>query len=110
MVSVDGTDFEIYEPKPFSLGWFSHKFKGPGVRYEVALAISTGDIVHINGPFPCGNFPDLKIFRAKLKGMLEDGEMVEANRGYRREYYHVRTPVDYETGRGRAEKNCSCKA
>ena len=28
--------------------------------------------------------------------MLEDGEMVEANKGYRGEYYHVWTLVDYE--------------
>lgn len=97
MVLVDGTDFEIYEPSPFNPGWYSHKFKGPGLRYEVALAISTGDIVHINGPFPCGNYPDITIFRQKLKRMLADGEMVEADRGYRGEYYHVRTPVDYHT-------------
>lgn len=96
MVSVDGTDFQIYEPTPFSPGWYSHKFKGPGLRYEVALAISTGDIVHINGPFPCGHYPDITIFRSKLKAMLQDGEMVEADNGYRGEYYCVRTPVDYD--------------
>lgn len=96
MVSVDGTDFEIHEPTPFSSGWYSHKFRGPGLRYEVALAISTGDIVHINGPFPCGNYPDITIFRSKLRGMLQDGEMVEADKGYRGEYYHVRMTVDYD--------------
>ena len=104
MVSVDGTDFEIQEPYPFSPGWYSHKFKGPGLRYEVALAISTGDIVHINGPFPCGNYPDITIFRKKLKTMLRHGEMVEADNGYRGEYYHVRTPADYHTEEERREK------
>ena len=93
---IHGTDFEIYEPMPFNPGWYSHKFKGLSLHYEVALAISTGDIVHINGPFPCGNYPDITIFRSRLKQMLEDGEMVEADKGYRGEYYHVRTPVDYE--------------
>lgn len=97
MVTVDGTDFAIYEPTPFTPGWYSHKFRGPGLRYEVALAITTGDIVHINGPFPCGNYPDITIFRQKLKQMLADGEMVEADRGYRGEYYHVRTPIDYDS-------------
>lgn len=53
LVSVDGTDFRIYERHPFWSGWFSHKFKGPGVRYEVAVCIKTGDVVWINGPFPC---------------------------------------------------------
>lgn len=104
MVTVDGRDFQIYEPTPFSPGWYSHKFKGSGLRYEVALAISTGDIVHINGPFPCGHNPDITIFRSKLKGMLADGEMVEADRGYRGEYYSVRTPVDYETEEERKAK------
>ena len=105
MVSVDGTDFEIQEPTPFSPGWYSHKFKGPGLRYEVALAISTGDIVHINGPFPCGNYPDITIFRKKLKSMLRYGEMVEADKGYRGEYCHVRTPVDYQTEEEKKAKN-----
>ena len=32
-VSIDGTDFRIQEPSPFSSSWYSHKFKGPGVLY-----------------------------------------------------------------------------
>ena len=39
LVSVDGVDFEIEEPYPYerewSRRWFSPKFKGPGLRYEV---------------------------------------------------------------------------
>jgi hypothetical protein len=30
-VSVDGTDFRIHEPSPFSPRWYSHKFKGAGL-------------------------------------------------------------------------------
>jgi hypothetical protein len=45
LVSVDGTDFQINEPTPFSKGYYSHKFNGPGLRYEIALNIMTGDIV-----------------------------------------------------------------
>ena len=104
MVSVDGTDFEINEPSPFSPGWFSHKFKGPGLRYEVALSIASGDIVHVNGPFPCGNYPDITIFRSKLKEMLRNGEMVEADNGYRGEHDCIRTSVDYATRRERKRK------
>eukprot|EP00171_Calliarthron_tuberculosum_P023094 IDg23094t1 len=40
-VSVDGTDCQIAEPRPFNRGWYSHKFKGPGVRYEVGIVIDT---------------------------------------------------------------------
>ena len=94
-MTVDGTDFQIYEPTPFSKKWYSHKFAGAGLRYEVAVCIQTGDIVWFNGPFPCGSWPDLKIFRSGLKEKLLHGEMVEADRGYRGEPTKVRTPNDY---------------
>jgi hypothetical protein len=61
-VSVDGTDFRLPQQHP-NKHYFSHKFKTSGYRYEVALCIQTGDIVHINGPFPCGLYPDISIFR-----------------------------------------------
>lgn len=60
----------------------SHKFEGPGVRYEVAINIRTGDIVWVMGPFPCGDWPDIVIFWFALKYMLEDGERVKADDGY----------------------------
>lgn len=82
--SVDGTDFRICEPSPFNPRWFSHKFKGPGVRYEIGLNIQTGDIVWTNGPFACGFYSDRKI--AKEEGFeysLSDGERYIADAGYR---------------------------
>ena len=82
---MDGVDFEIQEPFPFkkdySEKWFSHKFKGPGLRYEILLCIQTGDIVSVSGPFPCGSWPDLEIFKLKTPE-LDAGERVEADRGY----------------------------
>ena len=36
-ISLDGTDFRIQEPTPFDPKWFSHKFKGPGLRYEIGV-------------------------------------------------------------------------
>ncbi len=72
-------------------------FKGPGVRYEVACCIKTGHIVWINGPFPCGAFPDIKIFRLVLKDLLLPNEKVEADNGYRGEPFCIRTPTVYET-------------
>jgi hypothetical protein len=61
-ITIDGTYFSSYEPAPFSKEWFSHKFKGPGVRYELAISIRGGNIVHIHGPFPA-KCPDIEIFR-----------------------------------------------
>ena len=83
LLSVDGTDFKIQEQTPFWSGWRSHKFNGPGLRYEVAVCIQTGFIVWANGPFAAGAFPDITIFRSKLKKLLFPWERVEADLGYR---------------------------
>jgi hypothetical protein len=76
----------------FNSGWFSHKFNKAGVRYEMATCIVTGNIVWIHGPFPCGSFPDLKIFRLGIKHVLRRGERVWADKGYRGERV-VLTPL-----------------
>ena len=79
-MSVDGTDCRF--PKQ-GKKWSSHKFKGKGgVRYEVGVAIKSGDICWINGPFPCGSHPDITIFRLALKHYLDEDERVEADLGY----------------------------
>jgi len=83
LISVDGVDFEIPEPTPWSSIWWSHKFNGPGLRYELAICIATGWIVAYNGPFECGSWPDLRIFRSRLKRLLGRSEKVVADRGYR---------------------------
>ena len=106
-MTVDGTDFQIQEPSPFESRWYSHKFKGPGLRYEVAVSILGGDIVHTNGPFPCGTWPDISIFRSMLMDKLLPGEFVEADNGYRGQYDKIRTPVDYTT---KKEKKMKARA
>lgn len=92
LVSVDGTDFRIQEPTPFCKSWHSRKFNGAGLRYEVAISICSGDVVWIHGPFPCGSWPDICIFRNALKNELGDGEKVEADLGYRGEPGCVSVP------------------
>jgi DDE superfamily endonuclease len=81
-VTVDGTDFRIREPKDFDSKWYTKKYNGPGLRYEVAVCIHTGHIVWCHGPFPCGQNPDITIFRKGLKDALEEGEMAEGDSGY----------------------------
>jgi hypothetical protein len=82
--SVDGTDFQIEEPQPFSPVWYSHKFRGPGLRYEVTLSLEGSDIVYVNGPFPC-SVPDINIYRSSLKNQLRDDELLIADKGYQGE-------------------------
>jgi len=87
----------VQEVHPFDRRFYSHKFKSAGVRYEVAVAIHSGDIVWINGPFKAGQWPDIRIFRRGLMRMLEPGEMVEADAGYRGEINRVRIPTQYSS-------------
>ena len=61
LITVDGTDFHIQEPFPFSREWFLQKFTGAGVRYGVVVCIQTGEIVWFNDPFPCSLMPDIRI-------------------------------------------------
>ena len=79
-VSVDCTDCKILQK---GRAFASFKFaKKSGLRYEVGVGIMTGEIVWINGGFPCGLFNDLTIFRASLATMLDPQERVEADDGY----------------------------
>ena len=82
LLTVDGTDFQINEPTPFSPVWYSHKFHGAALRYEFGVSIQTGWLCWIAGPFPAGDFPDIEIFTLGLMNELEEGEKVEVDEGY----------------------------
>lgn len=94
MISVDGTDTPVQQFKPFWKGWYSHKLNGPGTRWEVGLCIRSRQIVWIHGPFPCGHWPDLKIFRHSMKSFLDDDEKAEADDGYVGEPTKILTPSE----------------
>jgi hypothetical protein len=88
------TDPDTADPEtdPF----FSFKFKGPGLAYEVVLSIIRGDIVMIYGPRPCAKWPDINMFRDELMKLLEPNERVEADEGYMGEFAtHVKPGSDY---------------
>jgi hypothetical protein len=83
---VDGTDFRIMEPSPFDPKRLSEKFNGPGVKYEVAVNIQNGWIVHTNGSYPCGQWHDLTVacdeLCYKIAGSAFEEEMALADGGY----------------------------
>ena len=60
-ISVDRTDYPIYERHPLDKSLCWHKFKKPVLRYEIAVCASSGQITWIHGPFEWGPFPDLRI-------------------------------------------------
>lgn len=80
--SVDGTDFIINEPSPFSSKWFSHKHHGPGLRYEISISLREDCIVWSSGPYCCGSNPDQTIFSNHLRQMIPEEEAVVADAGY----------------------------
>lgn len=75
----------IAKPSPYWEDYMSHKFKQAALCYKVGLCIRTGDVVWNVGPYPAGHWHDLTIFRCWLKWILDDGEQVEAELGYREE-------------------------
>ena len=98
-MTIDGVDCPIREPVPFSKIWYSKKFNGAGLRYEVGVCIQTGDICWINGPFKPGRWNDLSIFRRDLRQRLIPGERVETDAGYQgepacRNKHEIMNPAD----------------
>jgi hypothetical protein len=89
LVSLDGTDFRIQDPYPFDPKWYSHKFHGPGLRYEVALNIKTGSIVWVNGSVPCGEYSDLRLALESYVHYLDEDEKTVADRGYNNRHYFI---------------------
>ena len=62
--------------------FWDHKFKGPGLRYEVAICLRTSDIAWAFGPHLPGLYYDLQIFQMLMIHELEPGERVEADDRY----------------------------
>lgn len=93
LITNDGTDFRVAE---HGKRWYSFKFKKSGLRYEVGLCILTGEIVWICGPYECGKWNDISIFRNALMTELGPNERVEADDGYIGEHpRHIKCPKGF---------------
>ncbi len=95
-MSVDGIDFWIPQKGQAKKGnpFGSHKYAGKSaLRYELGVDIRGGSLVWIQGPYPAGKWPDIKIFNALLANFLEWYEQVEADDGYRGHPNKVKCPV-----------------
>lgn len=87
--SLDGVDFKIREPVPFSRLWYGHKFKAAGLRYEIGLNIRNGSMVWVNGGYPCGEYPDLKLARESYVLSVNHGEKTIADKGYNDQNFFI---------------------
>lgn len=79
--------------------WYTHKFHGPGLSYEIGFNIRTGRIVSTNGRFQCGeNIQTLALALEAFVLSLNDGERAMADKGYRDEKYFI-LPNDRNYGK-----------
>lgn len=98
VMTVDGTHCPISEPRTQpSADWYSHKFHGPGLGYEIGLSIFKNQVIWLNGPVKAGE-PDMNIFRLPggLKEKIPVGKRVIADKGYRGENEIISTPNDFD--------------
>jgi hypothetical protein len=88
LVSVDGTHCRIQEVRTDpDAKWFSHKFNGPALSYEVAIAIRSNRVVWVRGPFPASKH-DISIFRSEdnpeqgLMAKIPEGKRAIGDSGF----------------------------
>ena len=63
----------------------------------MGVAIQTGHIVWVHGPFPCGEWSDLRILRDALIYELDDEECLLADSGYANSGGYTITPTGLNT-------------
>jgi hypothetical protein len=101
LASIDGVDFCVKGKKLLNgmpdSKYYSYKFKGPGLRYLVAMSIRSSDIVFVSGPYLPGVNNDLQVLhQSGLLEMLERREKLEADDGYKAEHpAYIHCPSGY---------------
>ena len=88
-MTLDGTDFPVNESYPFDKSLYSHKLNAAGIMYDVETNIVTGDIVYWSGGEKAGEFPDLTLARNGIVHLIDEGEMIIADKGYRYDRYFI---------------------
>lgn len=88
--------FSINEPRQLpSKSWYSKKFNGPGLSYEIGVSVQNNQCVWIKGPERAST-NDLAMFRAPngLKSRVPPGKKVIADRIYKDDVCAIRNPQD----------------
>ena len=98
LASVDGTHCHIYEQRTRpSTKWYSHKFNGPGVVYELAVDLYDDKLLWVNGPFQAGD-SDIAVFRKPggLSTKVPIGRKLIADNGYHGQEHQISAPNRYD--------------
>lgn len=86
IITIDGTDFKIWEPKhpsmPLDKGFYSKKFAHGAVKYEIAVDLYSSKCVWINGPFR-GGFNDKSMYESGLRDKIPKGKLGIVDGGYK---------------------------
>ena len=86
IISIDGTDCHIWEPKHPTLSqdqtYWSHKFNKAALRYEIGISVYKSKCMWINGPFKCGMQQDLPNFKSALKDKIAPNKKAVSDRNY----------------------------
>jgi hypothetical protein len=111
--SLDGVHCHIEEPKKFpSTKWYSHKFHGPGLTYQIILSLHEDKVLSVVGPFPAG-MHDITVFRADggVFDLIPPGKRLIGDNGYNGEPTKIVTPNEHDSliaskykGRARARQ------
>lgn len=105
--TVDGKHSPIQEPTcstfEESRGYYSHKFNGPALNYEIAIAIWFQQCIWANGPYRAGK-NDIGIFRHRLKARTQQARDESgikhrgiADKGYRGEREYLSIPTSHDS-------------
>lgn len=86
LVSVDGVHYRFHEvkhPTPSkNPAYFSHKYKGPGLSYELALHVFEPCLVWVRKN-PKTKDNDRKNFVAAIRNKIPNGKLTITDRAYR---------------------------
>lgn len=79
-LTADCSDFHINEMPPWDTKWYLRKFKGPGLKYLVAVATYSNHICFAAGPF-LPKDKENKIIKDTLLAALPHDKPIEVNSG-----------------------------
>jgi DDE superfamily endonuclease len=97
--TIDGTHCRISEPRGNpSAKHFSHKFKGPGVAYEIVIHVRSQKILWVSGPYQAG-MPDVEMPRQPdgILTKIPAGKKIIADKAYRGEANKLSTPNPHDS-------------
>ena len=104
---VDGVHCQTYEErKNPTANVYSHKSGGPGLAYEIAIAIRHNQVVWVNGPFPAA-VHDITMFRKRLKHKIPKGKRGIGDSGYTGEPNLIIGHVEVSSSGAAAGQRCS---